>query len=170
MIRIRPWGLTVLVVSFLTSLASCNSGNQQTAQPAAAPDTRAEEEAKIRATDADWVKAAGAKDLAQTVSFYADGGALMAPGAPLATGKDAITKTFKDFMANPGFALSFSPAKVEVSKSGDLAYELGHYELTMNDKKGKPQTAKGAYVVVWGKQADGTWKALVDAPTTTTLP
>jgi ketosteroid isomerase-like protein len=24
------------------------------------------------------------------------------------------------------------------------------------------------YVVVWGKQADGSWKALVDAPNTTT--
>jgi ketosteroid isomerase-like protein len=34
----------------------------------------------------------------------------------------------------------------------------------------KPQTVKAAYVVVWGKQANGTWKALVDAPTTTTLP
>jgi ketosteroid isomerase-like protein len=58
---------------------------------------------------------------------------------------------------------------VEVAKAGDLAYEIGHYELTMSDKKGKAQTSKAAYVVVWGKQADGSWKALVDAPTTTTL-
>ena len=34
-------------------------------------------------------------------------------------------------------------------------------------KKGKPQTVKAKYVVVWGKQSDGKWKALVDAPTTT---
>jgi ketosteroid isomerase-like protein len=71
-------------------------------------------------------------------------------------------------MANPGFALSFAPSKVEVSKSGDLAYEIGDYSLTFSDKKGKPLTTKAKYVVVWGKQADGSWKVLVDAPNTTT--
>jgi ketosteroid isomerase-like protein len=56
---------------------------------------------------------------------------------------------------------------VTVARSGDLAYEVGDYEMTINDKKGKPQTVKAKYVVVWGKQSDGKWKALVDAPTTT---
>jgi len=37
--------------------------------------------------------------------------------------------------------------------------------MTTSDKKGKPQTAKAKYVVVWGKQADGTWKALADVRT-----
>jgi len=71
-------------------------------------------------------------------------------------------------MADKNFALSFGPTKIEVSKSGDLAYELGDYSLTVSDKKGRAQTTKAKYVVVWGKQADGSWKALVDAPTTTT--
>jgi ketosteroid isomerase-like protein len=48
-----------------------------------------------------------------------------------------------------------------------MAYELGDYSLTVSDAKGKAQTMKAKYVVVWGKQADGSWKALVDAPTTT---
>lgn len=68
----------------------------------------------------------------------------------------------------PGFALTFTPSKIEVSRFGDLAYETGEYAMTLNDKKGKPQTVRAKYVVVWGKQADGNWKALVDAPTTTT--
>jgi ketosteroid isomerase-like protein len=54
-----------------------------------------------------------------------------------------------------------------VSVAGTMAYEVGDYQLTMNDKSGKPQTSKGKYVVIWGKQSDGSWKALVDAPTTT---
>jgi ketosteroid isomerase-like protein len=41
--------------------------------------------------------------------------------------------------------------------------------MTVNNKKGKPQTVKAKYVVVWGKQADGGREALVDSPTTTTL-
>ncbi|MGH9863540.1 MAG: YybH family protein, partial [Candidatus Acidiferrales bacterium] len=56
---------------------------------------------------------------------------------------------------------TFSSTKVEVARSGDIAYELGTFELTGNDAKGKPQTTKGKYVVVRKKQA-GSWKAAAD--------
>lgn len=128
---------------------------------------RAQDEADIRAIDVAWAKAAGSKDADQTTSVYAEDGTLLAPGAPIASGKDAIRKTWAGLMGTPGFALSFAPTKIEISKSGDSAYEIGGYELTVNDKNGRPQTVKAKYVVVWGKQVDGTWKALVDAPTTT---
>lgn len=128
---------------------------------------RAQDEADIRAIDVAWAKAAGSKDADQTTSFYAENGTLLAPGAPIASGKDAIRKTWAGLMGSPGFALQFAPTKIEISKSGDSAYEIGDYQLTVNGKNGKPQTVKAKYVVVWGKQADGSWKALVDAPTTT---
>ena len=147
---------------------SCNSTGTPPAQPAAAGDNRAADEAAIRAADAAWSKAAGDKDPVRTASFYADGAVLMAAGSPIGTGKDTIQKAFAGMMTDPKFALSFAPTKVEVSKAGDLAYEIGDYEITFSDKKGKPLTTKAKYVVVWGKQADGSWKALVDAPTTTT--
>ena len=167
MILLRRWGLTVLLMSAWMALASCGVGNQQQSQPAALPDNRAADESAIRAIDADWAKAVAGKDAQQSASYYADEGSLLAPGAPLATGKEAVQKTWAGLMATPGFALSFAPSKIEVSRTGDLAYEIGNYELTTNDKKGKSQTIKAKYVVVWGKQSNGTWKALVDAPTTT---
>jgi uncharacterized protein (TIGR02246 family) len=148
------------------ALVACSAGNQQQLQPEP-PDTRAADESAIRALDADWVKAVAAKDAAQTTSFYADGASLLAPGAPLATGKDAVQKAWAGLMATPGFALTFAPTKIEISRASDLAYDLGEYQLTTNDKKGKPQTVKAKYVVVWGKQPGGTWKALVDTATTT---
>ena len=162
-----PRGLTLLLVVAVIGLASCSAGNQQQAQPAAIPDNRAADESLIRSIDADWVKAVAGKDAQQSASYYAEGGALLAPGAPTATGKDGVQKAWAGLMATPGFALSFAPTKIEVSRAGDLAYEIGDYELTTNDKKGKPQTVKAKYVLVWGKQPDGSWKALVDAPTTT---
>ena len=157
---------TLLLLTVLATATACNTATQPT-QPAA-QDTRAADEAAIRAADAEWVKAVGAKDMQQSTSYYADTAQLFAPNAPAAQGKDAIQKAFTGLLAMPGFALTFAPTKVEVSRSGDLAYETGDYELTTNDKKGKPQTTKAKYVVVWGKQPDGTWKALVDSPTTTT--
>jgi uncharacterized protein (TIGR02246 family) len=149
-------------------LASCSGTTPPASQPAAVVDNRAADEAAIRAADAAWSKAAGEKDVARTASYYADAAVLMAAGGPVVTGKDAIQKAYADMMANPGFALSFAPTKVEVSRAGDLAYEIGAYSITFSDKKGKPQTTKAKYVVVWGKQPDGSWKVLVDSPNTTT--
>jgi uncharacterized protein (TIGR02246 family) len=165
MTHLRPAVRTLLLL-LLTSTA-CNTATQPT-QPVVPPDTRAADEAAIRAADAEWVKAVAAKDMLQSTSYYADTAQLFAPNAPAAQGKDAIQKAFTGLLAMPGFALTFAATKVEVARSGDLAYETGDYELTANDKKGKPQTTKAKYVVVWGKQPNGTWKALVDSPTTTT--
>jgi uncharacterized protein (TIGR02246 family) len=159
-------GGSVLCAVVALVLAACNPTPTQTSAPAV--DTRAADEAAIRAVDAAWTKAAESKDGASFAAVYADGASLMAPGAPITTGKEAIAKGLTGMMADKNFALSFGPTKIEVAKSGDMAYELGDYSLTQSDKKGKAQTSKGKYVVVWGKQADGSWKALVDAPTTTT--
>lgn len=145
-------------------LASC--GGQTTPQPAAPPDTRAADESAIRALVADWSKAAASKDAAKTASFYAENGTLFAPGAPAANGRDAVQKTWEALMATPGYALTFATTKVEVARSGDLAYDVGNYELTINDKKGKPQVEKCKYLVVWQKQPSGNWKVLVDSATT----
>jgi len=167
MTYLRQSVFAVLAISIVIALTSCNTGTQQAVPPAAPPDTRAEDEAKIRALDAEWVKAVAAKDAQRCASFYADNGSLMLAGAPIATGKDAILKAWTAMLATPDTTLTFSPTKVEVSRSGDLAYDLGDYEETTKDKKGKSQAVKAKYVVVWGKQADGSWKALLDLPTTT---
>jgi uncharacterized protein (TIGR02246 family) len=165
--HLRVFGFAVCL-SGAMALASCNS-SPPASQLIAVVDTRAADEAAIRATDVNWVKAVAAKDAPGAASFYADDATLMAAGAPVTTGKDAIQKAFAGMMGDPQFALTFSPTKVVVSKSGDLAYEIGDYQITFSGKKGKPNVVtKAMYVVVWGKQADGSWKALVDAPNTTT--
>jgi uncharacterized protein (TIGR02246 family) len=164
------WSMVGAGVCVMAALgfAACNSTPTTTPTGPAAVDTRPVDEAAIRSADAAWTKAAESKDVTSFAAVYADNAVLMAPGAPMTSGKDAITKAFTGMSADKNFALSFGPTKIEVAKGGDMAYELGDYSLTMSDKKGKAQTSKGKYVVVWGKQSDGSWKALVDAPTTTT--
>jgi uncharacterized protein (TIGR02246 family) len=160
-------GLAILgLLTLGPGLISC-AQKQATDSGKSAEATQAQDQNTIRALDADWVRAVAAKDAEKSASFYADSGILLAPGARMATGRDAVQKTWAGLMAAPGFALSFTPDAIHVSQSGDLAYEVGTYELTTATKPGKPETVKASYVVVWGKQADGTWKALVDAPTTT---
>ncbi|HXF14910.1 MAG TPA: SgcJ/EcaC family oxidoreductase [Terriglobales bacterium] len=161
--------VSALVVAVLAVFTACNTASKSSTEVATAADTRAADEAAIRALDAEWVKAIATKDLDKATSYYAETAEMFAPNAPAASGKDAVQKLCASMLRMPGFALTFTPSKIEVARSGDIAYETGAYEMTVNDKKGKPQTVKAKYVVVWGKQADGSWKALVDSPTTTTL-
>ncbi|MBA2471329.1 MAG: hypothetical protein H0V41_03460 [Pseudonocardiales bacterium] len=43
-----------------------------------------------------------------------------------------------------------------MARSGDLAYSTGTYAFA------NPPIDKGKFVDVWKKQADGSWKAVID--------
>jgi uncharacterized protein (TIGR02246 family) len=129
---------------------------------ASAVDTKSAIEQALRDLDTQWSAAAGAKDVDKTVSFYSDDAIVMPPNASAATTKEAIRKVWQDLLASPGVNMNWKTTKVEVSKSGDMAYASGTYELTMNDPSGKPVTDRGKYLVVWEKQSDGKWKCGAD--------
>ena len=124
-------------------------------------DTRAADEARIKELDAQWSKAAMANDLDGTVSYYADDAEMLAPNAPIASGKPAI-RTLWSAMLSPEVSVSWQASKVEVARSGDLAYLTGTYQVTAKDPKSKMAPDKGKLVEVWKKQADGNWKTIVD--------
>jgi ketosteroid isomerase-like protein len=131
-------------------------------QPAAPPDTRAADEAAIRKLDVDWSNAAQTNKVDAWVAFYSDDATVLPPNEPMATNKDAIRKSIEGLLTLPGLNLKWEPKKIEVSKSGDIAYSFGTYDMTMNDPKGAPIMDKGKYVEVWKKQADGSWKCAID--------
>jgi ketosteroid isomerase-like protein len=120
------------------------------------------DEQAIRNLDKEWSAAAGSKDAAKTVSFYASDASAFPFNAPIATGKERIEEMWAHLMALPGFALSFAPSKIEVAKGGDLAYDVGTFELKVNDAQGNRAITVGKYVVVWKKQADAHWKVVAD--------
>ncbi len=118
--------------------------------------------AALLEADAEWSKAAAAKDVERYLSFLTDDAAVLPPNAPILTGKDAIRKGNVELSAAPGLAISWQPSQAEVSRAGDLGYTRGSAELTMNDPKGNPVTDRLKYVTVWKKQPDGTWKVVAD--------
>jgi uncharacterized protein (TIGR02246 family) len=150
-------------VALLGALALAGCAAQPPA-PVEPPDNRAADEAAIRAALDEWVAAAEAKDAEKFASFYAEDGVLMLEQAPDAQGMAALQQDTAGMMSDPNFALSFAADKVEVARSGDLAYDIGSYALTMSDPEGEPVTTNGRYVDVWKKDASGRWKVAVDAP------
>jgi len=129
---------------------------------APAADTKSAIEKALRDLDAQWSAAAGAKDVDKTVSYYAEGAVVMPPNAPAATTKESIRSAWKEMLTSPGAAISWKATKVEVAKAGDFAYVSGTYEETMTDVSGKPVKDRGKYVELFKKQANGTWKVIVD--------
>jgi uncharacterized protein (TIGR02246 family) len=125
------------------------------------PDTRAADESAIRNLDAQWSKAAAAKDVDATVSYYSDDASLLGPNAPIASDKQGIRAAWASLLGSDS-SLSWQANKVEVSRSGDLAYVQGVYQMTSKDARGKPTSDTGKFVEVWKKQADGKWKTVAD--------
>jgi uncharacterized protein (TIGR02246 family) len=119
------------------------------------------DEQAIRALDTAWDHAAQAKDLDKTISFYADDASMLPPNMPIANGKDAIRAVWSQLLSANGVSITFAPSKIVVSKSGDLAYEIGAFQSTANDAQGKPASSTGKFVVAWQKRA-GQWKAVAD--------
>jgi ketosteroid isomerase-like protein len=109
-----------------------------------------------------WSKAISVKDLEKTLSFYAADGQYLPAGRAAASTSDERRKLWVEDYGTPGFASEEITKKIEVARSGDLAYQLGTYTLTVRAEKGKRAHSTGKFVVVWKKQADGEWKAIAD--------
>jgi uncharacterized protein (TIGR02246 family) len=139
-----------------------------------APDSREADAHALREGEvAAFVKDWGGKDADRIAANYTDDGTVMFPNSPVMTGKDAIGKAMKDVVADPNWSLALQPVQVEVSRGGDLGYTRGTYVLTATDPASKKAiTEKGRFVIIFRKEADGSWKAVQDinnaeAPATT---
>jgi len=116
----------------------------------------------LRGLDGDWAKTAAGKDVEQTIAFYSDDAIVFAPNATSAATKEAIRNLWKDMFASAGFNITWQATRVQVGKSGEMAWVSGTYESTMNDASGKPIDDRGKYLEVWEKQTDGNWKCAAD--------
>jgi len=126
-----------------------------------APDIHEAEEKTLRELDAQWSKAAGARDLDATLAFYADDAVVMPGDAPVASTKQTIRDLWAPMMAQD-ISVSWQVNQAEVARSGDLGYVRGVYQLVMKDAAGKTTTERGKTLEIWKKQTDGKWKCAID--------
>ena len=79
------------------------------------------------------------------------------------------TEMSKIYLSRPdsGMVLTWILIKADVSRSEDLGYTFGNWELHI---KATDTTLYGNYVSIWKKQANGTWKYVLDAGCNTPKP
>jgi len=117
--------------------------------------------AAIRAMDADFVRAALARDAATLVEdFYADDATLLPPDHPAVTGKEAIRAYWEAVLASGLQSLTLDTTHVEVS--GNLAYGTGRFS-TVVEPPGAPRAERtGKYLVVYRRIDYARWRAVAD--------
>jgi uncharacterized protein (TIGR02246 family) len=135
------------------------------------PDTHDADVLAIQDDEAQWNRDFASRDADKLAAHYADDAILMVPGSPATSGKEAIRTALKPMVADPALSLKFHAARVEVAKSGDVAYTQGAYTMTVTDPNTKQLiNDHGTYVTTWRKQPDGTWKAVADIVTSEVPP
>ncbi len=60
------------------------------------------------------------------------------------------------------FILDWTPMTGDIARSGDLGYNTGPFMVTVPSQKDQ-KPSFGYFFSIWKKQADGTWKVVVDA-------
>ena len=156
---------TLPAASFVVAAAFLAACSQAPASSASMPETdmRPAAEKAIRETEAGWNQAWAARDADKIASYWADDATLMMTNVAPIHGNADIRSGLKPMLEGSGLGLKFEADKVEVGRSGDIAYVQGHYEMHTTDPKSKKtMVEKGKYLTVYRKQPDGAWKAIED--------
>jgi ketosteroid isomerase-like protein len=85
------------------------------------------------------------------LTYIADDGILFRPGP-------VNGKQFLNSRPNPKAQLLWTPSYADISRSGDLAWDIGPWE---SHREGAPD-GHGHFATIWKKQADGNWRFLLD--------
>jgi len=135
-----------LAISFCSVLAAGESADERT----------------IREIDAAWSQALQSKDLDKVMSNYAEDARFLPPDEPIVLGRGKIREWFEGRVRVPGFSASFVPTMIEVSRSEDMAYEVGTFLVAVDGASGKPIVRTGKHLVVWRKH-NGAWKVVAES-------
>jgi uncharacterized protein (TIGR02246 family) len=111
------------------------------------------------------VAAANAGNVEGVLAVYADDVVSSPPGRPPMSGIAAIRQDAEPAFAEYTFQFTVRPYEVVVA--GDLGVMRTSYQETDTPKgEGAPGETRGNWLIIWRKQADGSWKIWRDMRTT----
>lgn len=91
------------------------------------------------------------------LEFMADDAVLLRPGyLPIVEG-DVVK--FLTSQEDTSFVMTWTPKGGQLSKSNDLGYTYGVYEIKL---KATDSVLNGTYISIWQKKENGKWKFVLD--------
>lgn len=111
-------------------------------------------------TDAAFSALSQSQGIAAAFHYFMAGESTFLPQGGLPThGRDNI----RDLLLQGGEGqLTWVPQACEVARSGDLGFTWGLYEFRARDTQGNPRLSTGKYISVWRRQANGSWRVILD--------
>jgi uncharacterized protein (TIGR02246 family) len=106
-----------------------------------------------------WAQNWNARDLDKLIQAYAPDAVYMPPHHAAIHGRDAIREYLKTPMQHGVGELTYEVTFIK--HSGDLAYDVGRYTMSVPREGGKRQD-RGKYLTVWRRQGDGDWLIVAD--------
>jgi uncharacterized protein (TIGR02246 family) len=114
----------------------------------------------IEAANAQFSAAFARGDAKAVAAMYTADAVLLPPDTEIIRGTAAIAAFWAATMQSGVKGATLTT--VDVGVSDDLAYETGKVVLTIQPEGAAAMTATAKYMVVWKKQADGSWKLHLD--------
>jgi len=112
----------------------------------------------ILATNTAWDAAFNAGDAKAVAAFYDDNATISPAGSPQISGKANI-QAFWQSLFDQGVK-GHKIESLEIGSDSTLAFQRGKWSAGVTDASGNRQSFGGSLTLVYGKQADGSWKAL----------
>jgi uncharacterized protein (TIGR02246 family) len=144
---------------FILPLFGCAPLEQ--AEPVTQVDTNEADTAAINQVAESWADAFKAADAAALASLYTADSVLMPPNEEAVKGREA------EQVWNQQLFDQFSVEQAELSTdelvvSGDWAFRVGSFEMTMTTAEGISVEDSGKFIEIWRRQADGSWRIAYD--------
>ena len=140
---------SILILAAAT-VAACAPRPAEPAQVAAALDS----------AYATFSEAYRTADPALVAGLYADSALYLTPGDTIVRGRPSIEAIFAGFLVpyarsdSGGPRIRFEIADRRIASSGDLATDVGYFVIN--------EGARGKFIVVWRRGADGRWRMHAD--------
>jgi ketosteroid isomerase-like protein len=117
--------------------------------------------AAARALDAAFVRHLNAGDLERLVAAcYTEDALVLPPNLPLVRGRGQIRELFREMLEAGGGNLTRETTPLHVD--GSLGYGVGGFTFSTDHRGSEPVYQTGKHLLVYRRQADGTWKVAVD--------
>lgn len=117
---------------------------------------------KVDAMNKEFVKAMLADDMTKMLSFYTDDIISLPSYQGSVRGIDAVKKLGEEQMKSGWKTKSFTLKTTDVIIQGNLAIEIGNYDMDMSGPGIESWPDQGKYITIWEIQSDGSLKIKVE--------
>jgi len=110
---------------------------------------------EFQALDRQFAAAIDRGDAAAAAGLYTEDARFLPPNSDVVIGRDAIQAVMRGMIESGAHDIQFMQAEVHVM--GEMAYDRGEVQISVQPEKGEPMMSKSKYVCIWTRE-NGEWK------------